>query len=176
MPVRHRRRRTEEQRPVPLAPSDAPAVAGMIAICGEHAHRVYGHDHWYPTSSLDALATRLEQADLFGYFQGLALVGAIAMSPDPLPYYPEGGVFSPAREPVYLHGLVVLPAFQGRGFGRRAMRHVDQLAGERQADVVRFDAATMNERAVGFYRALGYEERGVLPVRHTTVTCFERRL
>jgi ribosomal protein S18 acetylase RimI-like enzyme len=161
---------------IPLSAADAPVLAGMIAICGEHAHRVHRLDHWYPTSSLDAFTRRFEPADLYGFATGTALEGAIAISLEPLPYYDEAAPFTPADRPAYLHLLAVMPFAQGGGLGRSAMAEVERLARELGADALRFDAATANTPAVGFYRRMGYDEVGVLPVRDVTVTCFERFL
>lgn len=164
-------------RLVELDSTDAAVVAGFIAICGEHKHRVAGLDHWYPLDRMDAVADRFRTADLFGVLAGDIMVAVFVLSDDPLPYYGDLGAFRGGGDhPSYLSALAVLPSHQGTGVGRYAMAQAERLVLDRGGDVIRFDAVTTNRPAVEFYRRLGYDEGGEIQVGSLTVTCFERRL
>lgn len=42
------------------APGDLAVIAGILAIAGEHMHRVQDRSHWYPFRSAERFAERLE--------------------------------------------------------------------------------------------------------------------
>jgi ribosomal protein S18 acetylase RimI-like enzyme len=61
--------------------------------------------------------------------------------------------------PSHLH-IDLLPEVQGRGWGRRMMRAMEELLAADGSAGVHLGTSVRNERAIGFYRHLGYEELG----------------
>ena len=59
--------------------------------------------------------------------------------------------------PSHLH-IDLLPEAQGRGWGRRLMAALEERLQERGSTGVHFGVSARNERALGFYRHLGYVE------------------
>ena len=68
----------------------------------------------------------------------------------------SGGAYV-ADHPSHLH-IDLLPEAQGQGWGRRLMAALEDLLRERGSRGVHFGVSARNERALGFYRHLGYEE------------------
>jgi ribosomal protein S18 acetylase RimI-like enzyme len=61
-----------------------------------------------------------------------------------------------AAHPAHLH-IDLLPRAQGRGHGRRMMRTLLDALAARGATGVHLGVSPVNDRAQGFYRALGFE-------------------
>ncbi len=60
------------------------------------------------------------------------------------------------REVADIHGFSVLPAFQGRGFGRQILADtVQSLKGEGRT-TIRLDVVIENERALALYQSVGF--------------------
>jgi ribosomal protein S18 acetylase RimI-like enzyme len=76
-----------------------------------------------------------------------------------------------AEHPSHLH-IDLLPALQGRGWGRRLMDRLTMALAAAGSRGVHLGVNVANERAIAFYRHLGFEELTADPV---TIT-FGRRL
>ncbi len=68
--------------------------------------------------------------------------------------------FTPVKRPLYLTGLAVSVAHQGKGLGRLAMADARSVAEEWPADAIRLDAYDAEAGAGDFYAKCGYVERG----------------
>jgi GNAT superfamily N-acetyltransferase len=66
----------------------------------------------------------------------------------------------------YVNLFYVAPAYRGRGFGRRLQGYAEKYFRSWEAVRVELDVSKTNDRAIGFYRHLGYrfEEGGMLPL------------
>ena len=65
--------------------------------------------------------------------------------------------FTHARQSLEVHQLSVEPGAQGRGIGRALMEHAEARAVSLGASRVTLGVRTVNEKAVSFYTALGYD-------------------
>ncbi len=59
------------------------------------------------------------------------------------------------RPGLWLEDLYVQPAWRGRGIGKALLRHLAALALQRGCGRFEWSVLDWNERAIGFYRALG---------------------
>lgn len=59
------------------------------------------------------------------------------------------------RRGLYLEDLFIRPQFRGRGYGRALLVHLARLAVERGCGRFEWAVLDWNEKAIGFYRALG---------------------
>lgn len=59
------------------------------------------------------------------------------------------------RRGLYLEDLFIRPHFRGRGYGRALLIHLARLAVERGCGRFEWAVLDWNEKAIGFYRALG---------------------
>jgi GNAT superfamily N-acetyltransferase len=69
-------------------------------------------------------------------------------------FFPNFSTFL-GRPGLYLEDLFVRPEFRGRGYGRALLIHLARLAVERGCGRFEWAVLDWNERAIGFYRALG---------------------
>jgi GNAT superfamily N-acetyltransferase len=59
------------------------------------------------------------------------------------------------RRGIYLEDLFVLPAYRGRGIGRRLLSHLARIAIERRCGRMEWWVLDWNETAIRFYRSIG---------------------
>lgn len=66
----------------------------------------------------------------------------------------------------YVNLFYVAPEFRGLGFGRRLHEYAEKYFRSWEADRIELDVSSTNDRAMGFYRHLGYrfQEGGMLPL------------
>lgn len=58
---------------------------------------------------------------------------------------------------IYLEDLFVLPAYRGQGIGQRLLRHLAQLAIERDCGRLEWNVLDWNSPAIAFYQRMGAE-------------------
>jgi ribosomal protein S18 acetylase RimI-like enzyme len=62
-----------------------------------------------------------------------------------------------------LYSIVIDPAFQGQGFGRKLLQTCEDAARERGCDRVSLEVRADNRRAIGMYERHGYRMKEALP-------------
>lgn len=79
------------------------------------------------------------------------------------------GIMSLAVGECHLLNICVAPRFQGRGYGRRLINHLLELARERNAQTALLEVRVSNRTAYHLYTTLGFNEigmrRGYYPAR-----------
>ena len=76
------------------------------------------------------------------------------------PWAIDVSYFTPVKRPLYLTGMAISVAQQGRGFGRLAVEDARMAAAAWPADAIRLDAYDAEAGAGLFYVRCGFEERG----------------
>ena len=76
------------------------------------------------------------------------------------PWAIDTDYFTPARRPLYLTGMTVAVAHQGKGLGRLALEDAVVVARGLSADVIRLDSYDAEAGAGLFYAKCGFSERG----------------
>lgn len=153
------------------------AIYSIMALAGEHMHRVLGLSHWHPFLSSDRFIERIDDHEVFGVYADDLLVGTFNISTIPEPYYLEdmSDYWSRLDIPsMYFSAFALLPSHQQMGIGSWVMQEMDELVKARDFAQVRFDGVNTHEKLKGFYRKNGYQERGVLDLGRAQVMCFEK--
>lgn len=65
--------------------------------------------------------------------------------------------FKLSQRAYHLHLLIVFDAFQGRGFGKRAMQFLQQQAEQQKLESISLSCFKRNVSVVRFYQDLGYQ-------------------
>lgn len=73
-----------------------------------------------------------------------------------------------------VHRLMVHPKYEGKGIAQSLVKHIEDLARNRNYQAIRLDTFTRNPRAVNFYHKLGYEVRGKVTFRKGEFFCCEK--
>lgn len=84
--------------------------------------------------------------------------------------------FTPVGRPLYLTGMAVSVAHQGKGLGRMALEDACSTAEAWPADALRLDAYEGNAGAGGFYARCGFTERGRVVYKGNPLVYYERLL
>lgn len=153
------------------------SLYGVMALAGEHMHRVLDLSHWYPFPSSDRFMKNLEGKEVFAVYADDRLVGTFNISTKPEPYYLEDMATYWTRldmPSMYFSAFGLLPSHQQLGIGSWCLQEMDKLVQERGFKQVRFDGVHTHEKLKGFYRKNGYQERGVLDLGRAQVMCFEK--
>jgi GNAT superfamily N-acetyltransferase len=76
------------------------------------------------------------------------------------PWAIDTSYFTPVKRPLYLTGLAVSVAYQGRGFGSLALEDARTIAAAWPADAIRLDAFDHAAGTAPFYLKCGFRECG----------------
>lgn len=156
------------------------AVYSLMALAGEHMHRVLKLSHWHPFPGTDRFIPRIEGHEIYVVYTEELLVGTFNISTIPEPYFLDdmSAYWMDNSAPAtYFSGFGILPSHQQMGIGTQCMAFADNIIRE-QTDhrYVRFDGVATHAKLLHFYSRLGYEKRGEIPVKNTAVMCFEKDL
>ncbi len=134
----------------PAEPRDVPAIVGLITELAEFEHLAHLvqatpealHPHLFgPKPVAEAAVAEVDTE------QGPQVV-AFAL------FFTNFSTFL-AKPGLYLEDLYVQPAHRGRGLGRSLLVHLAALAVQRDMGRFEWSVLDWNERAIGFYQAMG---------------------
>ena len=132
----------------PATPSDVPVILDCIRALAEYERLAH-----------ECVATEaLLRETLFGARPAAEVVLAFAGDePAGFALWFESYSTFLAKPGIYLEDLFVYPQHRGHGLGRRLLRHLAQVAVERDYGRVEWSVLDWNVDAIGFYRSLGAE-------------------
>lgn len=154
----------DPRRPVRLrfrdaGQADADALTALHAAAAADLTKRFGEGHW----SRPAVVRRVEAPSPYVRLrvgtQGGRVVSALRLQTRK-PWAIDGAYFTPVRRPLYVTGMVVAVAHQGRGLGRAALEDALRIATAWPADALRLDAYDAAAGAGRFYKKAGFERRG----------------
>lgn len=83
----------------------------------------------------------------FGLFENEKLIGVVSV-------YKTNSILFAEKTQFQIRGMAVLEDFQSKGFGEQLLKTAENFCWEEKADLIWFNA---REKAVSFYKKLGYE-------------------
>ncbi len=125
---------------------------------------IYQWNEHYP--SREAFRTDLKRGELWVLKPEGRLIGTVVLSKVMDAEYRAVEWLSPSVDNRYVHRLAVLPEFQGRGYARKLMDHVEARAREEGAASIRLDTFSQNKRNQRFYEQRGYTRLGSVYFPH----------
>lgn len=154
------------------AEADAAALAALRTAVAERLTAEHGRGHW-SSAGTEAGILRAIRSGVFLVGRSDGNVVAMLVLASKKPWAIDPAYFSPARRPLYLTGMGVEPALQGRGIGRRLLEEAKQSVRAREADALRLDAYDGEVGAGEFYAKCGFREVGQVTYRGTPLRYFE---
>ena len=151
---------------------DVPAIAALQnSVAGALTPR-FGKGHW---SNLvnergAALAQRHARVRLGRSDRHILTVLRLATKK---PWAIDVSYFTPVKRALYLTGMAVSIAHQGKGLGQLALADARDVAKVWPADAIRLDAYDAPAGGGGFYTKCGYEERGHIVYRGDPLVYYE---
>ena len=133
-------------RIVPATERDVPTVLSLIKALAEYeqlAHEVEATED----DIRDSLFGDWPGAEVVLAYVGSDLAGFAL-------FFHNYSTFL-GRRGLYLEDLFVLPAYRGKGVGRRLLAHLARIALERRCGRMEWWVLDWNESAIRFYRSIG---------------------
>lgn len=157
---------------------DAAAIHALLESCGLHLQQAAGLGNWVPAYPLDRLRDDLAGSArrVFGVWEDDALVATFTLSREQSGSYDREPWTLRAERPAFVNRLAVAPLLQGTGLGSWCTGQAERLARAYGHDAVRLDAFAQNRRLLDFYRAQGYDERGMRRRGEMDFVAFEKAL
>ncbi len=156
-------------------PADAPALAALHNAAAGALTARYGDGPWAAFSTERSAQQSLQHARVRVGREGKRIQTMLRLAPKK-PWAIDVSYFTPVKRPLYLTGMAVAVAYQGRGMGRLALDDAVNIASAWPADAIRLDAYDALAGAAGFYTACGFAERGRVVYKGTSLVYFERLL
>jgi GNAT superfamily N-acetyltransferase len=154
---------------------DAAELAALHTAVAEDLTARFGPGFWSsPTSERAVLAhMRLPKFSriLIAHSKG-RIVGTLRLATKK-PWAIDTSYFTPARKPLYLTGMAVLPELQRRGVGSLLLREAASIARSWPADAIRLDAFDAEAGAGAFYAKCGFREVARVIYKNDPLIYFE---
>jgi GNAT superfamily N-acetyltransferase len=140
-------------------PEDVARIAALQNAAAGALTARFGPGHWssLPTERGAALAQRHARVRV-GVSDGRVLT--VLRLATKKPWAIDVSYFTPVKRPLYLTGMAISVAEQGRGLGRLAIEDACATAAVWPADAIRLDAYDADAGAGPFYAKCGFRERG----------------
>lgn len=156
-------------------PADVAAMAGLHnAAAGALTYR-FGEGHWSTLVSERGALSTLRHARVRLGLSGKRVLTVLRLAAKK-PWAIDGAYFTPVKRPLYLTGMAVSVAHQGKGLGRLAIEDAKRAARDVSADAIRLDAYDAVAGAGTFYAKCGFIERGRVAYKGNPLVYYELRL
>ena len=153
-------------------PDDAPAIAGLQNAAAGALTARFGAGHWSSlVTERHALLSQRHARVRVGR-EGTRVVTVLRLATRK-PWAIDVSYFTPVARPLYLSGMSVSVAQQGRGLGRMALADARAVAAEWPVDAIRLDAYDADAGAGPFYARCGFQERGRVVYRGNPLRYYE---
>jgi GNAT superfamily N-acetyltransferase len=156
-------------------PADAPAIAGLLNAAAGALTARYGFGPWSALVTERGAALAQRHARVRVGRDGKRIVTVLRLGTRK-PWAIDVSYFTPVQRPLYLTGMAVSVAHQGRGIGKLALEDAVGVARAWPADAIRLDAFDAEAGAGGFYARCGFTERGRVVYKGDPLVYFERRV
>lgn len=154
-------------------PGDVPAIAGLQNAAAGALTARHGPGPWSSLVTERGAGQALRNARVRLGVEGKRVL-TVLMLATRKPWAIDISYFSPVRRPLYLTGMAVSVAHQGRGLGRLALEDAFAVAACWPADAIRLDAFDADAGSGAFYARCGFAERGRVVYKGDPLVYYER--
>ena len=138
---------------------DVPAIAGLHNAAAGALTARFGEGHWSSLVTERGTAVSQRHARVRVGRSGTRILTVLRLATKK-PWAIDTSYFTPAKRPLYLTGMAVEVAHQGKGLGRLALEDALVVARGLSADAIRLDAYDADAGGGPFYVKCGFSERG----------------
>jgi GNAT superfamily N-acetyltransferase len=156
-------------------PADAPMLAALHNAAAGALTARFGDGPWAALGNERGVELSLRHARVRVGRDGKRIHTTLRLAPKK-PWAIDVAYFTPVKRPLYLTGMAVAVAHQGKGLGRLALEDAISVALAWPADAIRLDAYDALAGAGDFYAACGFANRGRVVYKGTPLVYFERLL
>jgi GNAT superfamily N-acetyltransferase len=151
---------------------DAPAIAALYNAAAGALTARFGEGHWSHLITERGTAFSLRHARVRVGREGRHILTVLRLATKK-PWAIDVAYFTPVKKPLYLTGLTVSVAHQGKGLGRLALEDAITVARKWPADAIRLDAYDADAGAGRFYATCGFQERGRVRYKDDPLVYYE---
>lgn len=177
---------TMELRYQQLSPASVEPAHEILRLCGLDMQERLGLSHWVPPYALEKLRRDARNRQVYAALHANQVIATFTLGTAlPLSYEKIPAILemwnTPQPRALYINHLAILPAFQGRGLGRRCIQTIEDMAAEQGCEVLRLDSYSRHAGLQIFYPKLGFRNVGRFAVwsdrlGEAETTCYEKRL
>lgn len=139
--------------------ADVPALAALHNRTAGALTARFGAGMWTSSTTERGVFLSLRHARVRVGVDGRHIVTSLRLAKKK-PWAIDVAYFTPVKLPLYLTGMAVDVAHQGKGLGRLALDDARRVAAAWPADAIRLDAWDAAAGAGGFYAGCGFQQRG----------------
>ena len=156
---------------------EAADLAALHNSVAEDLTRRFGHGFWSSLGSERGVIAgmrhaRVTVARVGGKADQGEIIGNLRLQTKK-PWAIDVSYFTPAKKPIYVTGMAVLPSMQRKGIGRALVAEAVRQVRDWPADAIRLDAFNADAGAGGFYRKCGFREVASVVYRNDPLLYFE---
>ncbi|HJX83018.1 MAG TPA: GNAT family N-acetyltransferase, partial [Candidatus Angelobacter sp.] len=138
----------------------------------EHLTQKYGQGRWSSATTEKTALRNIRTSRVIVARSGDSIVAALRLATKK-PWAIDPKYFTRVPKPLYLTDMVVAPAMQRKGVGRRILEEAANVARAWPSDAIRLDAYDAEAGAGKFYAKCGFREMGRVTYRKTPLIYFE---
>jgi GNAT superfamily N-acetyltransferase len=138
---------------------DVPAITALHNAAAGALTARFGEGHWSRLATERGTASSLRHASVRVGREGRRILTVLRLATKK-PWAIDVSYFTPVKKPLYLTGMTVSVAHQGKGLGRLALEDAIAVARKWPADAIRLDVYDAEAGAGQFYASCGFGERG----------------
>lgn len=138
---------------------DVAIIAGLQNAASGALTARFGQGHWSSLVTERGAALSQRHARVRVGISDGRILTVLRLAPKK-PWAIDVSYFTAVKRPLYLTGIAISVAYQGRGLGRLAIEDARITAAAWPADSIRLDAFDAEAGAGAFYRKCGFQERG----------------
>ena len=153
-------------------PTDVPSITALQNAAAGALTARFGEGHWSSLGNERGAELSLRHARVRVGCAGKRILTVLRLAKKK-PWAIDVAYFTPVKVPLYLTGMAVSVAHQGRGLGRLAMNDAIGIARDWPADAIRLDAYDAAAGAGHFYAKVGFTERGRAVYRGNPLIYYE---
>lgn len=151
---------------------DAAVIAGLQNAAAGALTARFGEGHWSSLVTERGAALSLRHARVRVGKAGRQVLTVLRLATKK-PWAIDVSYFTPVRRPLYLTGMAVSVAHQGKGLGRIAIQDAIAVARAWPADAIRLDAYDARAGSGPFYAKCGFQERGRVAYKGDPLVYYE---
>lgn len=151
---------------------DVGVIAGLQNAAAGALTARFGEGHWSSLVAERGVTLSLRRARIRLGRSGKRVLTVLRLATKK-PWAINVSYFTPVKRPLYLTGMAVSVAHQGRGLGRLALEDARAVAQAWPADAIRLDAYDADGGAGQFYAKCGLQERGRVIYRSNPLVYYE---
>ena len=148
-------------------------ILNLFKITAERIHRM-NIDHWQywknpPPEKLQWVEEGIKNKEYFFIYEATNFIGMVRILNEDELYWGVQDV-----KAKYVHSLVVKSEFNGKGYGRKILNSIEQMAKDEGCKFLRLDCDSKNLNLCQYYESLEFTKVGVKEMTISTNNLYER--